>query len=68
MTVRAGALLLLLGCVAAADERTLERPAPGEPAPAFEAPATTGAPVSLASFKGRRSVVLAFFPKAFTPG
>jgi thioredoxin-dependent peroxiredoxin len=51
---------------AAAAEST--RPAPGDAAPAFSLPASTGKNVSLADFKGERTVVLAFFPKAFTGG
>ncbi len=44
------------------------RPAPGDPAPAFTLPGPDGKPVSLADFAGKKTVVLAFFPKAFTPG
>ena len=44
------------------------RPAVGDPAPAFSLPATDGTTVSLADFKGKKTVVLAFFPKAFTGG
>ncbi|MBK9262436.1 MAG: redoxin domain-containing protein [Polyangiaceae bacterium] len=39
----------------------------GQPAPAFDAPATTGEPISLAKLRGK-IVVLYFFPKAFTSG
>jgi len=38
----------------------------GEPAPAFTLPSTSGSDVSLADFRGRASVLLAFFPLAFT--
>jgi peroxiredoxin Q/BCP len=44
------------------------RPGVGEVAPAFSAPATSGATVSLAEFAKKKAVVLAFFPKAFTGG
>ena len=44
------------------------RPGPGEEAPAFQLPATDGKTISLADFKGKKTVVLAFFPKAFTGG
>ena len=44
------------------------RPKPGDAAPAFSLPASTGGTVSLADFAGRKTVVLAFFPKAFTGG
>lgn len=59
-------LLALLVWLPAADATT--RPGPGEPAPAFSAPATTGRTISLAEHKGKKAVVLAFFPKAFTAG
>ena len=42
-------------------------PAPGGKAPAFSLDASTGKKVSLADFKGQ-TLVLAFFPKAFTGG
>ncbi len=41
---------------------------PGDPAPAFSLPGSDGNTYSLAEFKGRRPVVLAWFPKAFTGG
>jgi peroxiredoxin Q/BCP len=40
----------------------------GDEAPAFSLPASNGKTVSLAEFKGRKKVVLAFYPKAFTGG
>jgi peroxiredoxin Q/BCP len=40
----------------------------GDPAPAFSLPSTTGKTVSLSDFKGKKKVVLAFYPKAFTGG
>lgn len=43
------------------------RPGPGDTAPPFSLPASTGQTVSLADFQGK-TVVLAFFPKAFTGG
>ena len=39
----------------------------GEPAPDFEAPASTGTTFRLSRLRGR-PVVLYFFPRAFTPG
>jgi peroxiredoxin Q/BCP len=39
----------------------------GDPAPAFTLPDSTGAPVSLADYRGR-SVVVYFYPAASTPG
>jgi peroxiredoxin Q/BCP len=40
----------------------------GDMAPDFNAPATNGQKVSLAQYRGKKNVVLAFFPKAFTGG
>ena len=40
----------------------------GDRAPAFSLPDTSGQAVSLASLLERGPVILAFFPKAFTPG
>lgn len=40
----------------------------GDEAPAFSLPASTGKTVTLSEFKGRKKVVLAFYPKAFTGG
>jgi peroxiredoxin len=44
------------------------RPGPGAEAPTFSLPASTGGKVALSDFKGKKTVVLAFFPKAFTGG
>jgi len=41
-------------------------PAVGAPAPEFTLPSTAGVEVALASFRGKRHVLLAFFPLAFT--
>lgn len=41
---------------------------PGDKAPDFTLPSTTGEKVSLSSFRGKDTVVLAFFPAAFTGG
>jgi thioredoxin-dependent peroxiredoxin len=38
----------------------------GGDAPAFSLPGTNGKTVSLADFKGKKQIVLAFFPKAFS--
>src|SRR5688572_8472359 len=40
----------------------------GDPAPAFNLPGSDGKPHQLADHKGKRAVVLAWFPKAFTGG
>ncbi len=40
----------------------------GETAPDFTLPSTQGTPVKLSDFRGKKNVVLAFFPAAFTGG
>jgi peroxiredoxin Q/BCP len=40
----------------------------GRPAPDFSLPATTGETVSLKSYKGKKTVILYFYPKDETPG
>ena len=41
-------------------------PQVGEIAPDFTAPSTSGSDVTLSSFRGKKNVLLAFFPLAFT--
>jgi thioredoxin-dependent peroxiredoxin len=48
-----------------ADQVRLE---PGDDAPDFELPGSDGRTHRLSEFRGRRAVVLAWFPKAFTGG
>lgn len=43
-------------------------PTIGKPAPDFTLPSTTGEPISLKQFKGKKSVVLYFYPKNDSPG
>jgi peroxiredoxin Q/BCP len=40
----------------------------GDEAPAFSLPGSDGKTYSLDDFKGKKAVVIAWFPKAFTPG
>jgi peroxiredoxin Q/BCP len=40
----------------------------GDAAPEFSLHGSDGATVRLADYKGKRAVVLAWFPRAFTPG
>ena len=40
----------------------------GDPAPDFSLPASDGKTYKLSDFKGKKAVVLAWFPKAFTQG
>ena len=41
---------------------------PGDEAPDFTLPDTDNKPVKLSDFRGKKNVVLAFFPAAFTAG
>ena len=43
-------------------------PVIGKPAPDFTLPSTSGQPVSLRQFKGKKTVVLYFYPNDETPG
>ena len=58
-----GAAALLLASAASASE-----PEVGAPAPDFALQGSDGAAVSLSQFRGKQDLVLAWFPKAFTPG
>ena len=40
----------------------------GDTAPDFTLPSTAGGKVTLSDFRGKKAVVLAFFPAAFTGG
>ena len=40
----------------------------GDMAPDFTLPSTDGGKVTLSEFRGKKTVVLAFFPAAFTGG
>jgi peroxiredoxin Q/BCP len=64
--------LLLAGAALAADTPppapAAEGLKPGDQAPAFSLPGSDGKTYSLADFKGKKAVVLAWFPKAFTGG
>jgi len=57
----------LLSLLVAAPARAAA-PVVGEPAPPFALPGIDGEIHRLADSLGRRAVVLAWFPKAFTPG
>jgi len=62
---------LLLGLAALAPRVTGEDAKPldkGDPAPAFSLPGSDGKTHSLADDAGKRVVVIAWFPKAFTGG
>lgn len=63
--IAALALAILLPAVEIQGEPKLQA---GDLAPAFALPASTGKTVRLSDFKGKKKVVLAFYPKAFTGG
>lgn len=67
------ALVLASMPVAAQQKAPANAPPPtalkvGDVAPDFTLPAIDGTKVTLSSFKGKKTVVLAFFPAAFTGG
>jgi peroxiredoxin Q/BCP len=59
-------LALLLGFMAFASESPVLKV--GDEAPDFTLPSNTGEPVALSSYRGKKSVVLYFYPKDNTPG
>jgi peroxiredoxin Q/BCP len=60
--------LVGLGLAASVFAAGAKAPAVGRVAPAFSLPGSDGKSHSLADFKGKQAVVLAWFPKAFTGG
>ena len=50
------------------DRMTANELKPGDAAPEFSLVGSDGKTYALADFKGKQAVVLAWFPKAFTPG
>ncbi len=63
--------LAAAGLLSATISPAAEPPKPlaaGDPAPAFSLPGSDGKTHSLAEHLGKRVVVLAWFPKAFTGG
>lgn len=59
---------ILAGAAAAVSGRAVAALAVGDMAPDFTLPGSDGSDAKLSSFRGKKSVVLAFFPKAFTGG
>ncbi len=60
--------ILLTGAAMAAAGTASAALAVGDAAPDFTLPGTDGKDAMLSAFKGKKNVVLAFFPKAFTGG
>ncbi len=61
-------VILLLAVSALAQEGEERGLAVGDEAPGFSLKGSDGKTYSLDQFKGKKPVILAFFPKAFTPG
>jgi peroxiredoxin Q/BCP len=59
---------LALAVFGVATVRAAEDLKPGDPAPNFSLPGSDGKTYSLADYKGKQAVVIAWFPKAFTGG
>ena len=66
---------ILLACSALAAALSAQQTTPpkthlkiGDEAPDFTLPDSTNKPVKLSDFRGKKNVVLAFFPAAFTGG
>jgi thioredoxin-dependent peroxiredoxin len=59
---------LLAAAIASVQTQPPAELKPGDPAPAFTLPGSDGKTYSLADFKGKKPVVLAWYPKAFTGG
>ena len=59
--------VLLLSCAAAAAAAKTHLKT-GDVAPDFKLSSTTGTPITMGEFRGKKAVVLAFFPAAFTGG
>ena len=65
VTVLIGTLLLGLGSVV--DPAAAAGPQVGDKAPDFTLPSTTGAPIGLGQFRGKRVVLLEFYGADFSP-
>ncbi len=55
-------------CFALGATLALAAPGVGDPAPDFDLAGSDGLSHSLADYRGKQAVVIAFFPKAFTGG
>ncbi len=63
-----GLVLGMLGAIVRPRAARAAPPGPGAPAPDFALAGTDGRTHRLADFVGTRGLVLAWFPRAFTPG
>ena len=61
-------ILSLLAALAVVAPAALAQLKPGDAAPEFSLPGTDGKTHKLSEYRGKRGVVLAWFPKAFTGG
>lgn len=66
--IRAGVGVAALALVFTFGTNAFAEPKVGEPAPAFKLKGSDGKTYSLADFKGKKGVVIAWFPRAFTGG
>lgn len=62
------AVLLFAGAAAGGTVMEAAELKVGDPAPAFELPGSDGKTYKLSDFKGKKAVVIAWYPKAFTGG
>ncbi len=65
---KTGMVLVALGLAAASAGLGMKEPGVGDIAPSLTLPGSDGKSHSLAEFKWKQAVVLAWFPKAFTDG
>lgn len=63
-----GGMMLVGMAMVAAGNVTAAELKPGDKAPDFNLPGSDGKTYKLSDFRGKQAVVLAWFPKAFTPG
>ena len=72
MNVTRASFLSALGAAGLLAQATVTPPKThlkvGDEAPDFTLPSSTGKPIKLSDFRGKKSVVVAFFPAAFSGG